>query len=99
MAQSTSSICASALVDAVNLKNPKSTLGHETSDQNEKTSAIQAKRDITRIEDALADALGISVALKANAKGKGTLQLSFHTWEGFNALMEKIGLEKMINEN
>lgn len=81
------------------LKNPKSTLGHETSDQNEKTSAIQAKRDITRIEDALADALGISVALKANAKGKGTLQLSFHTWEGFNALMEKIGLEKMINEN
>ena len=55
-------------------------------------------RDVTRIEDALSDALGVPVALKANARGKGSLQMSFNTWEGFNALLESLKLEEILKE-
>jgi ParB family chromosome partitioning protein len=56
-------------------------------------------RDITRMEDALSDALGIPVTLKANARGKGSIQMSFNTWEGFNALLESLKLEEILKEN
>jgi ParB family chromosome partitioning protein len=74
------------------LKDPKIKLGL-------KDISIQKLRDITRIEDALSDAIEAPVVLKANSRGKGSLHISFNTWEGFNALLEKLKLEEILKEN
>lgn len=73
------------------LKDPKFKLGVKPTPQ-------PKLRDVTRIEDALSDALGVPVALKANTRGKGSLQMSFNTWEGFNALLESLKLEEILKE-
>jgi ParB family chromosome partitioning protein len=59
----------------------------------------QKLRDMTRIEDILSDAVGAPVSLKANARGKGSLHMSFNTWEGFNILLEKLKLAEILKEN
>ncbi len=73
------------------LKEPKSKLAPKTAQQSK-------LRDVTRIEDALSDALGVSVTVKANTRGKGSLQMTFNTWEGFNALLESLKLEEILKE-
>lgn len=54
--------------------------------------------DIKRFETALADYLGTSVQIKANAKNKGYLQISFQNWEHLNDLLEKQGLHQVLAE-
>jgi len=74
------------------LRKPKPRLGFKNTTQ-------QKFRDITRIEDALSDAMGIPVKIKANSRGKGSLQMTFNTWESFNILLEKLKLEEILKEN
>lgn len=54
--------------------------------------------DVKRFETLLADYLGTSVTIKANAKNKGYLQISFQNWEHLNDLLEKQGLQKLFKE-
>jgi ParB family transcriptional regulator, chromosome partitioning protein len=74
---------------------------YKTGDHERKLEPIKDNntRDIARIEESLSDATGVAVSVKANKKGKGTLSMSFHTWEGFNNLLEKLKLEEFIKEN
>lgn len=74
---------------------------YKTGDHERKLEPITNNniRDIARIEESLSDATGVAVSVKANKKGKGTLSMSFHTWEGFNNLLEKLKLEEFIKEN
>ena len=59
---------------------------------------MSANADIKRFETALADYLGTTVNIKANAKNKGYLQISFQNWEHLNDLLEKQGLHKLLDE-
>lgn len=54
--------------------------------------------DIKRFETALADYLGTTVNIKANAKNQGYLQISFQNWEHLNDLLEKQGLHQVLAE-
>lgn len=54
--------------------------------------------DVKRFESVLADYLGTSVQIKANAKNKGYLQISFQDWDHLNSLLERQGLLKLFNE-
>lgn len=67
----------------------------------EKNVATQHRADhadIKRFETALADYLGTTVNIKANAKNKGYLQISFQNWEHLNDLLEKQGLHQLLIE-
>lgn len=69
---------------------------------NAKNAAAQQKRtnsDITRFEATLSDYLGTSVSIKANAKNKGYLQISFQNWDHLNDLLERQGLLRLFKEN
>ena len=69
---------------------------------NSTNAASQQKKvenaDVKRFETLLADYLGTSVSIKANAKNKGYLQISFQNWEHLNDLLEKQGLQKLFKE-
>lgn len=69
---------------------------------NSTNAASQQKKvenaDVKRFETLLADYLGTSVTIKANAKNKGYLQISFQNWEHLNDLLEKQGLQKLFKE-
>lgn len=60
---------------------------------------LSKSADITRFENALADYLGTTVSIKANAKNKGYLQISFENWEHLNDLLEKQGLGQVLAEH
>lgn len=69
---------------------------------NSKNAAAQQTKpnsDITRFETTLADYLGTSVSIKANAKNRGYLQISFQNWEHLNDLLERQGLLRLFEEN
>lgn len=55
-------------------------------------------QDLVRMQDRLADEFGTKIAIKANAKGAGQLTLSFHDWEQFHGLLEKMGLRSLLDE-
>ena len=59
-------------------------------------SVGRPNRDVARIEEALSDKLGTAVTVKANTKGKGQLVMTFHGWDDFAGLMEKIGLKDSL---
>lgn len=67
-------------------------------DRNSAPQQMSANADIKRFETALADYLGTTVNIKANAKNKGYLQISFQNWEHLNDLLEKQGLHKLLDE-
>ena len=65
-------------------------------------AAMQQKiksADVVRFENVLADYLGTAVSIKANAKNKGYLQISFENWVHLNDLLERQGLHKLLAEN
>ena len=67
----------------------------------EKNGASQQKQksaDVRRFESILADFLGTSVQIKANAKNKGYLQISFQDWDHLNDLLDRQGLLKLFNQ-
>lgn len=67
-----------------------------------KNAAPQQKEpsaDVKRFENILADYLGTAVNIKANAKNKGYLQISFQNWDHLNDLLERQGLLKLFEEN
>jgi len=70
-------------------------LHHES--RTKKSTAVQ-NRDVARMEEALADRLAATVALRANTKGKGQVTVKFHDWEQFHGLLEKMGLQSLIEE-
>lgn len=67
-------------------------------DQNVATQQNAVSADIKRFETALADYLGTTVNIKANAKNKGYLQISFQNWDHLNDLLEKQGLHNVLAE-
>jgi ParB family chromosome partitioning protein len=56
-------------------------------------------RDMERMQEALADKLGTSVALRANAKGRGQVTFKFHDWEQFQGLLEKMSLNSLLDQS
>lgn len=54
--------------------------------------------DLVRMQDRLADEFGTKVQIKANQKGAGQLTLSFHNWEQFHGLLEKMNLRSMLDD-
>lgn len=77
-------------------------VNHHLNADSDKNGAPQQKSksaDIVRFESALADYLGTAVSIKANAKNKGYLQISFQSWEHLNDLLEKQGLQEVLAED
>ncbi len=56
-------------------------------------------RDVTRLEEALSDALGTRVSLKLKAREKGQIVIDFHGWDHLSALLERQGLGTVIAED
>lgn len=54
--------------------------------------------DIKRFETTLADYLGTTVTIKANAKNKGYLQISFQDWDHLQDLLQKQGLDRLFQD-
>ncbi len=49
-------------------------------------------RDVERLQERIADTLATPVALRANARGRGTLTISFSSNEQFQGLLERLGV-------
>jgi ParB family transcriptional regulator, chromosome partitioning protein len=65
--------------------------GAYTADRKELTKVVPDRpRDITRLEEELADALGTKVQIKADAKRRGTLVLHFFGDEEFEGLVARL---------
>ncbi|MGO3890069.1 MAG: ParB/RepB/Spo0J family partition protein [Paenalcaligenes sp.] len=62
------------------------------------SSSTQKNGDIQRVERLLSEHLGTKVVLKVGAKNKGQLQIAFHDWEHLNALLEKQGLQEILDQ-
>lgn len=58
-----------------------------------KKSPAATDGDTRRLEDSIAEKLGARVVIKANAKGRGSLTLHFHSLEELDGLLEKTGLK------
>ena len=58
-----------------------------------KKSPAATDGDTRRLEDSIAEKLGARVLIKANAKGRGSLTLHFHSLEELDGLLEKTGLK------
>lgn len=69
---------------------------HRTASTNTKKEKINP--DLIRMQDRLADEFGTKVQLKANQKGAGQLTLSFHDWEQFHGLLEKMHLRNLLDD-
>ncbi len=55
-------------------------------------------RDVTRLEEALSDALGTRVSFKLRAKEKGQIIIDFHGWDHLSSLLERQGLGTVIED-
>ncbi len=55
-------------------------------------------RDVERLAERLADALATKVQLQANAKGKGKLVIEFADLQSFEDLLNKLGLQGVMQE-
>jgi ParB family transcriptional regulator, chromosome partitioning protein len=55
-------------------------------------------RDVQRLSERLSDRLATTAVLKTNAKGKGQMLISFASHEGFEALLQKMGLHDLLDE-
>lgn len=53
-------------------------------------------RDVTRLEEALSDALGTKVSFKLGAKERGQLVIDFHGWDHLSSLLERQGLASVL---
>ena len=58
-----------------------------------KKSPAETDGDTRRLEDSIAEKLGARVVIKANAKGRGSLTLHFHSLEELDGLLEKTKLK------
>ena len=58
-----------------------------------KKSPAATDGDTRRLEDSIAEKLSARVVIKANAKGRGSLTLHFHSLEELDGLLEKTGLK------
>lgn len=67
-------------------------------EQSTKTSgkAARPSRDVTRLEEALSDALGTKVSFKLGTKERGQLVIDFHGWEHLSSLLERQGLASVL---
>lgn len=61
-------------------------------------SSSQKNGDVQRVERLLSEHLGTKVVLKVGAKNKGQLQIAFHDWEHLNSLLEKQGLQTILDQ-
>lgn len=50
------------------------------------------QRDLVRLQERIADALATPVAIRADAKGRGKLTISFSSHEQFQGLLERLGV-------
>lgn len=66
--------------------------------QSKEVKRDNPNQDVIRMQDRLADEFGAKVMIKANQKGAGNLTLSFHNWEQFHGLLEKMGLKSLLDE-
>lgn len=53
--------------------------------------AVQ-QRDLVRLQERIADALATPVAIRADAKGRGKLTISFSSHEQFQGLLDRLGV-------
>ncbi len=60
--------------------------------------SVNQSRDVERLAERLADALATKVQLSANAKGKGKLVIEFSDLQSFEDLLNKLGLQGVMQE-
>jgi ParB family chromosome partitioning protein len=60
------------------------------------TGKPQPSRDLTRMEEILADQLGTKVTFKVGAKDRGQMIIDFHGWEHCSSLIEKMQLKENL---
>lgn len=58
--------------------------------------AARQSRDVTRLEEALSDALGTKVSFKLGTKERGQLVIDFHGWDHLSSLLERQGLSSVL---
>lgn len=70
------------------------------SDEKEKATAKREKsRDILRLEEALSDRLGTSVKIQSAKGQRGKLELPYHDWEQLEGILQRMGLDSLLQEN
>ena len=64
---------------------------HELNPPKQKAAAAKKEdRDVARVEEELADALGAQVKIKVNAKGAGQIGIAFSSLDQLDGLLEKL---------
>jgi ParB family transcriptional regulator, chromosome partitioning protein len=65
---------------------------------NKTSAAPTASRDITRMSERLSDRLAATVQLQSNPKGKGKLVIHFANHQGFEAVLDRLGMRDLLDE-
>jgi len=63
---------------------------HELNPPKQKSEAKKEDRDVTRLEEELADTLGAQVNIKMNAKGAGQINIRFASLDQLDGILEKL---------
>jgi ParB family chromosome partitioning protein len=63
---------------------------HELNPPKQKLSPKKEDRDVARLEEELADALGTQVKIKMSAKGAGQIAIGFSSLDQLDGLLEKL---------
>jgi ParB family chromosome partitioning protein len=58
-----------------------------------KQGANAVSRDVVRLEEALADALGMTAHVQTNTKGGGKLTLTFASADELQGLLQRLGID------
>ncbi len=63
---------------------------HELNPPKQKAAPKKADRDVARLEEELADALGAQVKIKVNAKGAGQITIGFSSLDQLDGILDKL---------
>jgi len=68
-------------------------------DNTKVNSKKEKSRDLLRLEEALSDRLGTSVRILSAKGQKGKVELPYHDWEQLQGILQRMGLDSVLEEN
>jgi ParB family chromosome partitioning protein len=98
LAKSEQGRIAAHIVDkGLSVRETERLVSRELNPVKHKASAPKADRDLSRLEESLADALAASVSIAANRKGAGAVTIRFANLDQLDGILEKILAAHSIN--
>ena len=72
--------------------------GLETAKAKTTSKKASKDRDVVRLEEALSDKLGTTVRINVSKGSKGKLEMDYHGWEQLQGILQKMGLQDLLED-